>query len=48
MLIVHFLMEVDMDAAVDKAEERYISELRSFLRENKVRYKTITSNKSYL
>ena len=43
---VHFLMEVDMDAAVDKAEERYISELRSFLRENKVRYKTITRNKS--
>jgi preprotein translocase subunit SecD len=42
---VHFLMEVDMDAAVDKAEERYISELRSFLRENKVRYKTITHNK---
>ena len=42
---VHFLMEVDMDAATDKAEERYISELRSFLRENKVRYKTITRNK---
>ncbi len=42
---VHFLMEVDMDAAADKAEERYISELRSFLRENKVRYKTITRNK---
>ena len=42
---VHFLMEVDMDAAVDKAEERYISELRSFLRENKVRYRTITRNK---
>ena len=42
---VHFLMEVDMDAAVDKAEERYISELRSFLRKNKVRYKTITRNK---
>ena len=42
---VHFLMEVDMDAAVDKAEDRYISELRSFLRENKVRYKTITRNK---
>ena len=29
---VHFLMEVDMDAAIDKAEERYISDLRSFLR----------------
>ncbi len=43
---VHFLMEVDMDAAIDKAEERYISDLRSFLRENKVRYKTITRNKS--
>ena len=42
---VHFLMEVDMDAAADKAEERYISELRSFLRQNKVRYKTITRNK---
>jgi len=42
---VHFLMEVDMDAAVNKAEERYISELRSFLRKNKVRYKTITRNK---
>ena len=42
---VHFLMEVDMDAAVDKAEDRYISELRSFLRENKVRYRTITRNK---
>ena len=43
---VHFLMEVDMDAAIDKAEERYISDLRSYLRENKVRYKTITHNKS--
>jgi preprotein translocase subunit SecD len=39
---VHFLMEVDMDAAVRKAEERYVSELRSLLRENKIRYKTIS------
>ena len=39
---VHFLLEVDMDAAVVKAEERYISDLRTLLRENKVRYKTIT------
>ncbi|MBM2829912.1 MAG: preprotein translocase subunit SecD [Gammaproteobacteria bacterium] len=38
---VHFLMEVDMDAAIRKAEERFISDLRSLLRENKVRYKTI-------
>ena len=42
---VHFLMEVDMEAAVAKAEERYISDLRSTLREKKVRYKTITRNK---
>ena len=43
---VHFLMEVDMDAAVVKAEDRYMSDLRSQLRENKVRYKTITRNKT--
>ena len=38
---VHFLMEVDMEAAIRKAEESYVSELRSLLRENKIRYKTI-------
>src|SRR3989337_1725925 len=38
---VHFLMEVDMEAAVSKAEERYVSDLRSLFREKKVRYKTI-------
>ena len=42
---VHFLMEVDMDAAISKAEERYISDLRSDMRENKIRYKTITRHK---
>jgi len=39
---VHFLMEVDMEAAVKKAEERYVSDLRSIFREHKVRYKTIS------
>jgi preprotein translocase subunit SecD len=39
---VHFLMEVDMKAAVKKSEERYLSDLRTLLRENKIRYKTIT------
>ena len=39
---VHFLMEVDMVAAVQKAEERFVSDFRSTLRENKVRYKTIS------
>jgi preprotein translocase subunit SecD len=38
---VHFLMEVDVDAAVRQAEERYISDFRTLLRENKVRYTTI-------
>jgi preprotein translocase subunit SecD len=38
---VHFLMEVDVDAAVRQAEERYISDFRSLLRDNKLRYTTI-------
>ncbi len=38
---VHFLMEVDMDAAADKALERYSSDLRSILRKGKVRYTSI-------
>ena len=41
---VHFLMEVDMEAAVKTSEERYVSDIRNLLRENKVRYKTITRN----
>ena len=39
---VHFLMEVDMDAAITKAEERYVSDFRSLFRENKIRYRTIS------
>ncbi|MDX1518911.1 MAG: protein translocase subunit SecD [Gammaproteobacteria bacterium] len=39
---VHFLMEVNMRAAIAKAEERYISDFRTLLRENKIRYRTIT------
>jgi len=35
---VHFLMEVDMDAAVEKALERYESDVRDLLREKKIRY----------
>jgi preprotein translocase subunit SecD len=41
---VHFLMEVDMNAAVTQALERYVSDLRSLLRENKVRYLTIVAD----
>ncbi len=39
---VHFLMEVDMEAAIRKAEERYVSDLRVLLRKEKLRYKAIT------
>jgi preprotein translocase subunit SecD len=41
---VHFLMEVDMDAAVSQAEERYVGEFRDFLRRNDppIRYITIS------
>jgi preprotein translocase subunit SecD len=35
---VHFLMEVDMKAAVQQAEERYVEDLRALLREKKARY----------
>ncbi|MDX1514027.1 MAG: protein translocase subunit SecD, partial [Gammaproteobacteria bacterium] len=39
---VHFLMEVDMAGAVGKAEERYVGDIRTLLREEKIRYKAIT------
>ncbi len=38
---VHFLMEVDMEAAVKQALERYKGDARSLLRENKIRYLSI-------
>jgi preprotein translocase subunit SecD len=38
---VHFLMQVDMTAVLKKAEERYVDDLRSALRDKKVRYLTV-------
>jgi len=38
---VYFLMEVDMDAAVKQAIERYAGDLRTLLREQKIRYSQI-------
>ena len=35
---VHFLMEVDLDSAISRAEARYVNTLRRTLREQKVRY----------
>ena len=39
---VHFLMQVDMNAVVQQSEERFVSELRSALREAKIRYRVIS------
>ena len=39
---VHFLMQVDMKAAVDKAVERYTGEIRVLLREKKVYHNGIS------
>ena len=38
---VHFLMEVDMDSVMRRAEERYVADLRAALRKEKLRYKEI-------
>ena len=38
---VHFLMEVDMESAIEKSLNRAAGELRSFMREEKIRYKAV-------
>src|SRR5216117_521574 len=40
---VHFLLQVDMKAALDKAADRYLTDIRSLLREKKVIYAGIAS-----
>lgn len=35
---VHFLLQVDMKAAVDKAAERYVGDLRTTMRESRIPY----------
>lgn len=39
---VHFLMEVDMDAAVSQAENRYVADIKTLLRTERVRYARAT------
>lgn len=41
---VHFLMEVDMESAIEKSLQRTESELKSFMRSEKIRYKSVQSN----
>lgn len=38
---VHFLLRVDMEAAINQALERYLSDIRAALREAKVHYLTV-------
>ncbi|MBX9604945.1 MAG: protein translocase subunit SecD [Gammaproteobacteria bacterium] len=38
---VHFLMQVDMDAVRTQTDERFVSELRSHFRDEKIRYRSI-------
>ena len=41
---VHFLLEVDMDAAVKQAEERYTDDIRTALRNAKIRYLAVSKD----
>jgi len=41
---VHFLMEVDMESAIEKSLNRAAGELRSFMREEKIRYKAVQAS----
>ena len=42
---VHFLMEVDVEAAIQKSIDTYTTGLRALLREARIRYSTIRSQK---
>ncbi|MDH5229156.1 MAG: protein translocase subunit SecD [Gammaproteobacteria bacterium] len=43
---VHFLMEVDMDAAIAASIERYRGDFRSLMRDNKIRYLSVSNEGS--
>lgn len=45
---VHFLLEVDMDAAVRQAEDRYTEDLRLALRDAKLRYLSVAKDGGYI
>ena len=45
---VHFLLEVDMDAALKQAEERYTADVRSQLRAQKVRYLSVSRGNGFI
>ncbi len=41
---VHFLLQVDMQNAIDRARQRYRENIKSVLRENRLRYHSVTLN----
>ena len=45
---VHFLLEVDMDAAVKQAEDRYNDDLRLALRSAKMRYQSVAKDNGFI
>ncbi|MDO9163854.1 MAG: protein translocase subunit SecD [Methylococcaceae bacterium] len=45
---VHFLLEVDMAAAVRQAEDRYNEDVRLGLRNEKIRYQSVTKENGYI
>jgi len=45
---VHFLMEVDMDAAVKQAEDRYNDDVRLALRNEKIRYQSVSKDNGFI
>ncbi|MDD5631761.1 MAG: protein translocase subunit SecD [Methylococcales bacterium] len=45
---VHFLLEVDMDAAVRQAEDRYTDDVRLALRNAKMRYQSVTKDSGFI
>ena len=38
---VHFMMQVDMEAAIKQAEERYAEDIRTMLRDSKIQYLSV-------
>lgn len=45
---VHFLLEVDMDAAVKQADERYNEDIRLALRSAKIRYQSVAKDNGFI
>ena len=45
---VHFLLEVDMDAAVKQAEDRYTEDIRLALRSAKLRYQSVSKDSGFI